>query len=231
MNGFCIASGPWATCCICCAIAVGFNWLYIVTFFGAAVAYVQPPPKTHRFLAAWLMEGPVYGLVSSAAGKAVVLAVFVGLLGGGVLSFAQIKKEAGFEPIFDPGTSQLMRLQYGAQAGLQPAPTAHCLPRDPAQLSALVRVALDVSGRPFLDYKAPENVPHIGDKFNFTLVEEFLRAFAFKALINLHVAILYGRDPHHMAEATFKGLARSFDDATQIDKRIADVIPSTKDVL
>ena len=96
---------------------------------------------------------------------------------------------------------------------------------------SLVRVALDVSGRPFLDYKAPENVPHIGDKFNFTLVEEFLRAFAFKALINLHVAILYGRDPHHMAEATFKGLARSFDDATQIDKRIADVIPSTKDVL
>ncbi|MAB75079.1 MAG: imidazoleglycerol-phosphate dehydratase [Verrucomicrobiales bacterium] len=96
---------------------------------------------------------------------------------------------------------------------------------------SLVRVSLDVGGRPFLDYRAPENVPHIGDKFNFTLVEEFLRAFAFKALINLHVAILYGRDPHHMAEGTFKGLARSLDDATQIDKRIADVVPSTKDVL
>jgi imidazoleglycerol-phosphate dehydratase len=62
-------------------------------------------------------------------------------------------------------------------------------------------------------------------------VEEFLRAFAFKALINLHVAILYGRDPHHMAEGTFKGLARSLDDATKIDERIANVIPSTKDVL
>ena len=96
---------------------------------------------------------------------------------------------------------------------------------------SLVRVSLDVGGRLFLDYRAPENVPHIGDKFNFTLVEEFLRAFAFKALINLHVAILYGRDPHHMAEGTFKGLARSLDDATQIDKRIADVVPSTKDVL
>ena len=96
---------------------------------------------------------------------------------------------------------------------------------------SLVRIALDVSGRPFLDYRAPENVPHIGDKFNFTLVEEFLRAFAFNALINLHVAILYGRDPHHMAEGTFKGLARSLDDATRIDERIADVIPSTKDVL
>lgn len=95
----------------------------------------------------------------------------------------------------------------------------------------LVRVALDISGRPFLQYDGPEGVPHVGDKFNFTLVEEFLRAFAFNALMNLHVGILYGRDPHHMAEAIFKGLARSMDDACRIDERIADVIPSTKDVL
>lgn len=95
----------------------------------------------------------------------------------------------------------------------------------------LVRVALDVSGRPFLDYRGPEGVPHVGEKFNFTLVEEFLRAFAFNSLINLHVEIVYGRDPHHMAEAVFKGLARSLDAATQIDPRIAGDIPSTKDVL
>ncbi len=95
----------------------------------------------------------------------------------------------------------------------------------------LVRVALDISGRPFIQYDGPEGVPHIGDKFNFTLVEEFLRAFAFNSLMNLHVAILYGRDPHHMAEGIFKGLARSMDDACRIDDRIADVIPSTKDVL
>jgi imidazoleglycerol-phosphate dehydratase len=95
----------------------------------------------------------------------------------------------------------------------------------------LVRVALDVSGRPFLDYRGPEGVPHVGEKFNFTLVEEFLRAFAFNSLINLHVEIVYGRDPHHMAEAIFKGLARSLDAATQIDPRIAGDIPSTKDVL
>ncbi|MEM9281228.1 MAG: imidazoleglycerol-phosphate dehydratase HisB [Verrucomicrobiota bacterium] len=95
----------------------------------------------------------------------------------------------------------------------------------------LVRVALDVSGRPFLDYRVPEQVPHIGDKFNFTLVEEFFRAFAFNALINLHTAVLYGRDPHHMAEALFKGLSRSLDNATRIDERIADIVPSTKDVL
>ncbi len=95
----------------------------------------------------------------------------------------------------------------------------------------LVRVALDVSGRPFLDYRAPEGVPHVGEKFNFSLVEEFLRAFAFNAMINLHVEILYGRDPHHMAEAVFKGLARSLDGATRIDERIAREVPSTKDVL
>lgn len=95
----------------------------------------------------------------------------------------------------------------------------------------LVQVALDLSGRPFLQYEGPDNVPHVGDKFNFTLVEEFLRAFAFNSLCNLHVAIQYGRDPHHMAEAIFKGLARSLDDASRVDERIADVIPSTKDVL
>lgn len=95
----------------------------------------------------------------------------------------------------------------------------------------LVRVALDVSGRPFLDYRAPSGVPHVGEKFNFTLVEEFLRAFAFNGLLNLHVEILYGRDPHHMAEAVFKGLARSLDDATRVDERIAGIVPSTKEVL
>lgn len=95
----------------------------------------------------------------------------------------------------------------------------------------LVRVALDLGGRPFLDYRSPESVPHIGEKFNFSLVEEFLRAFAFNALANLHVEILYGRDPHHMAEAVFKGLSRALDDAVMIDERIADVVPSTKNVL
>ena len=95
----------------------------------------------------------------------------------------------------------------------------------------LVRVALDVSGRPFLDYRAPEGVHHVGEKFNFTLVEEFLRAFAFNALINLHVEIVYGRDPHHMAEAVFKGLARCLDEGTRVDERIAGVVPSTKEVL
>ncbi len=95
----------------------------------------------------------------------------------------------------------------------------------------LARVALDFSGRPFLEYNGPDNVPNIGGQFNFTLVEEFLRAFTFNALINLHVEIVSGRDPHHMSEAVFKGLARSVDAATMIDPRISGIIPSTKDVL
>ena len=93
----------------------------------------------------------------------------------------------------------------------------------------LVRVVVDVSGRPFLEYRVPERIPSIG-LFAFTLVEEFLRAFTNNAGINLHVEILYGRDQHHMAEAIFKGLARAMDQATQIDPRVEGV-PSTKGTL
>lgn len=95
----------------------------------------------------------------------------------------------------------------------------------------LVSIALDFSGRPFLEYVGPEGVANINGNFNFTLIEEFLRAFAFNSLINLHAEIIRGRDPHHMAEGIFKGLARSVDTATQIDPRISDQIPSTKEVL
>ena len=121
---------------------------------------------------------------------------------------------------------QAIRKALGEKKGLIRYGSA-LLPMD----ETLVRVALDFSGRPFLDYRAPASVENIGGNFSFTLVEEFLRAFAFNALINLHVEILYGRDGHHMAEAVFKGLARAVDQAIRIDPRIADVIPSTKDVL
>ncbi len=93
----------------------------------------------------------------------------------------------------------------------------------------LARVVIDFSGRPFLEYRAPERVDAIG-LFPFQLVEEFFRGFAVAAGTNLHAEILYGRDAHHMAEAFFKGLARAADQATQIDPRV-DGIPSTKGVL
>ena len=64
----------------------------------------------------------------------------------------------------------------------------------------LARVVVDFSGRPFLEYRAPQGVGPAGD-FPFQLVEEFFRGFAVHAGMNLHAEILYGRDAHHMAEA------------------------------
>jgi len=97
----------------------------------------------------------------------------------------------------------------------------------------LAEVAMDLSGRPFLSYHAPEKMEAIGGRagvFSYQLVEEFLRAFSSALLCTLHVEIKRGRDSHHMAEAIFKGLARALDAATQKDPRVTG-IPSTKDVL
>ncbi len=93
----------------------------------------------------------------------------------------------------------------------------------------LSRVVVDFSGRPFLEYRAPESVASIGG-FPFQLVEEFLRGFSVHAGCNLHAEILYGRDAHHMAEAIFKGLAKAVDQACQLDPRVVG-IPSTKGML
>ena len=91
---------------------------------------------------------------------------------------------------------------------------------------ALARVAVDCGGRPFLAYETPEDAVAI-ENFPFQLVEEFLRAFSVQGGLNLHVAMLDGRDSHHMAEAIFKGLARSLGQATRLDPRVQGV-PSTK---
>lgn len=95
---------------------------------------------------------------------------------------------------------------------------------------ALVRVVVDLSGRPYLAYNPPSRVEAINGNFSFQLVEEFLRAVAVNGGMNLHVDILAGRDAHHMAEGVFKALARALDVATQIDPRVEGV-PSTKGVL
>jgi imidazoleglycerol-phosphate dehydratase len=90
----------------------------------------------------------------------------------------------------------------------------------------LVRVVVDLGGRPYLCYQAPENLAPIG-QFSFELVEEFLRAFSSNANLNLHVDILRGRNSHHMAEGIFKGLAKTLDQACQLDSRVKGV-PSSK---
>ena len=64
--------------------------------------------------------------------------------------------------------------------------------------------------------------------FNIVLVKEFCRAFSNALGANLHVQLVYGEEPHHVAEAIFKGLARALDVATQIEPRAADLLPSTK---
>jgi imidazoleglycerol-phosphate dehydratase len=93
----------------------------------------------------------------------------------------------------------------------------------------LVQVAIDLSGRSYLHYQPPENAASIG-QFDFELVEEFLRAFSSNANLNLHVDILRGRNSHHMAEGIFKGLAKTLDQACQIDSRVGG-IPSSKGTL
>ena len=64
--------------------------------------------------------------------------------------------------------------------------------------------------------------------FNIILVKEFCRAFSNTLACNLHVKLVYGEEPHHVAEAIFKALARALDEATQIDARAAGLLPSTK---
>ncbi len=90
----------------------------------------------------------------------------------------------------------------------------------------LVRCVVDLSGRPFLEYRAPGGMESIRN-FSFQLVEEFFRGLSVHAAMNLHAEVLYGRDAHHMAEGLFKALAKSLDAATTLDSRVQG-IPSTK---
>jgi imidazoleglycerol-phosphate dehydratase len=92
---------------------------------------------------------------------------------------------------------------------------------------ALVQVALDLSGRPYLVYDVDPVAEWIGT-FDPQLCEEFWRAFAFAAGITLHLRSLTGRNGHHVIEASFKGVARSLRDAVRIE---GASIPSTKGTL
>jgi imidazoleglycerol-phosphate dehydratase len=91
----------------------------------------------------------------------------------------------------------------------------------------LTRVALDVSGRPFLVFRTTFHHSKIGE-FDTDLVREFFQAFAMNAGITLHVETLYGINDHHISESCFKGLARALGAAIAIDPRQKDRVPSTK---
>ncbi len=92
---------------------------------------------------------------------------------------------------------------------------------------ALTRVALDISGRPFLAFKAEFVRDKVGS-FDTELVQEWFQAFATNAGITLHVETLYGTNDHHISESCFKALARALRAAVAIDERAKDEVPSTK---
>lgn len=95
---------------------------------------------------------------------------------------------------------------------------------------ALVRAALDLSGRPYLVWNVDLPTPKIGT-FDCELVREFFQAFSTHGGITLHVDALHGLNSHHMAEAAFKAVARALREAVETDPRKADAIPSTKGAL
>ena len=113
----------------------------------------------------------------------------------------------------------------GSRAGIVRMASADC-PMD----ESLAWVAIDFSGRPYTVVRAKWHGPEVGG-LPVSLFAHFLESFAIQARCNLHVAVRYGRDNHHQAEAIFKALARALCAATRIDPRRSGSIPSSKGIL
>jgi imidazoleglycerol-phosphate dehydratase len=95
---------------------------------------------------------------------------------------------------------------------------------------ALVRAALDLSGRPYLVWNVDLPTAKIGT-FDTELVREFFQALSTHGGMTLHVDMLHGLNSHHIAEAAFKAVARALRIALELDPRTSDAIPSTKGTL
>jgi imidazoleglycerol-phosphate dehydratase len=117
---------------------------------------------------------------------------------------------------------QALRQALGEMRGITRYADVH-MPMD----ETLTRVAVDISGRPLLVFKADFVRDKVGT-FDTELVEEWFRAFAMNSGVTLHVTTLYGNNDHHIAESCFKGLARALRAATARDSQARDEIPSTK---
>ncbi|HEV2993164.1 MAG TPA: imidazoleglycerol-phosphate dehydratase HisB [Acidimicrobiia bacterium] len=117
---------------------------------------------------------------------------------------------------------EALREALGDKAGVRRFASA-LVPLD----EALVQVALDLSGRPYLVYDVDPVAEWIGT-FDPQLCEEFWRALTVAAMLTLHVRSLSGRNGHHVIEASFKGVARSLRDAVRVE---GTSIPSTKGAL
>lgn len=120
---------------------------------------------------------------------------------------------------------QALKEALGDKRGIRRYASAD-LPMD----EALSRAAIDVSGRPFLVWRAEFTAQKIGT-FDTELVREFFQAFAMNAGITLHVESVYGANSHHIAESIFKAVARALRDALAIDPRVAGELPTTKGAL
>jgi imidazoleglycerol-phosphate dehydratase len=120
---------------------------------------------------------------------------------------------------------QALLKALGDKAGIARYADVH-LPMD----ETLTRVALDISGRPFLVFRSTFPTEKIG-AFDTELVREWFQAFAINAGLTLHVETLYGENSHHIAESCFKGLARALRHAVATDPREAGRVPSTKGTL
>jgi imidazoleglycerol-phosphate dehydratase len=95
---------------------------------------------------------------------------------------------------------------------------------------ALAAAAVDLGGRAFCVVKARFSAKRVGN-FQAELVEDFFQGFAQAARANVHLRVLYGRSSHHQVEAVFKAFARALRFAVSRDKRLRDVLPSTKELL
>jgi imidazoleglycerol-phosphate dehydratase len=94
----------------------------------------------------------------------------------------------------------------------------------------LAAAAVDIGGRAFCVVKARFSAKRVGD-FQTELVDDFFQGFAQAARANVHLRVLYGRSSHHQVEAVFKAFARALRFAVSRDRRLRDVLPSTKELL
>lgn len=94
---------------------------------------------------------------------------------------------------------------------------------------ALVLCAIDISGRPYLNFDATFTVDNLGD-MQTEMIEEFFRAVCLHGGLNVHIKVLDGKNNHHIAEAIFKAFSKALDEATLFDERIIGVL-STKGMI
>ncbi len=116
-----------------------------------------------------------------------------------------------------------LREALGDRKGIARWGEAH-VPMD----EALMRVVVDLSGRPYCVFQADLPKIMLGNGFQVEMVREFFQAFSARGAFNLHAAVLYGENTHHKVEGLFKGLARALKKAVRVQ---GDELPSTKGTL